>query len=441
LRSQKSREQNQTNLLARLVSPLDTLFTAIGKRVEKRRRTSTSWFTGQDFTDLPGLVARLRPGAPPDPLSQWLYDNFSAPTRQLLSGPADESRLRGSLAADLNWLLERELYQPERFKQVELSEYLSDFITENPQGHTRIRLNRLLLEAAYPNQIRRSQGGVYPDREILTPTPEESRRAIDDYMADFQRRMQAKQLKPGEDFKIINNRIQISGQVSVMQINALLTKLIFDQNPKNEFYVEESFPLEWMFPYLTPFGIIMKINRQPLPELTEEIVRQDHEFWSQYASRLAGNWITYDTPVQAVCDFVERVYLRGDLRDFRGDRKFIRDDDAQKAFSKLRSSIAGVYAWRVGQSKTVPEQQRMLKEADFAFRQAFCFCPYSSEALSRYAQLLAVTGRIDDALRLTRTCYRFDPENKGVRDMISQLEGMRPRQASAGPLEMPLAPK
>jgi hypothetical protein len=476
-RSQKEREQNRpTNLLARLVSPLDMLFTAIGEHVEKRRRTSTSWFTGQDFTDLPGLVARLRPGSPPDPLSQWLYENFSAQTRQLLSGPADESRLRRSLATDLNRLLGRELevkrlltrktmekqvmdqalaarasakkrersqalaqeiaglsrmdplYQPERFQPVELSEYLTDFILENPQGHTRIRLNRLLLEAAYPKQIRRSQGGVYPDREISTPTPDDSRRAIDEYMADFQRRMPANQLKPGEDFKIINNRIQISGQVSVMQINALLTKLIFDQNPKNEFYVEESFPLDWMYPYLTPFGIIMKIHRQPLPELTEEIVRQDHEFWSQYSSRLAGNWITYDTPVQAVCDFVERVYLRGDFRDFRGDRKFIRDDDAQKAFSKLRSSIAGVYAWRVGQSKTVLEQQRMLKEADFAFRQAFCFCPYSSEALVRYVQLLANTGRIDDALRLARTCYRFDPENKGVRDMISQLEGLRPGQ-------------
>ena len=68
--------------------------------------------------------------------------------------------------------------------------------------------------------------------------------------------------------------MQIGGQVSVMNINGLLTKVIFDHNPKNEFFVEESFPLKWMYPHLTPFGIIMKINRQPLPELTEEVVRQ-----------------------------------------------------------------------------------------------------------------------------------------------------------------------
>src|SRR5258706_10719885 len=50
-----------------------------------------------------------------------------------------------------------------------------------------------------------------------------------------------------------------------------LFRSIFDHNPKNEFFVEESFPLDWMYPHLTPFGIIMKINRQPLPELTEDI--------------------------------------------------------------------------------------------------------------------------------------------------------------------------
>src|SRR5207248_4552977 len=66
------------------------------------------------------------------------------------------------------------LYQPDRFKQVELSDYLKDFIKENPQGHTRVRLNRLLLEAAYPKEIAATIGGVYPDREIYTPTPDDS---------------------------------------------------------------------------------------------------------------------------------------------------------------------------------------------------------------------------------------------------------------------------
>ncbi len=37
-------KDNQTNFLARCVEPLDRFFTRLGQRIEKRRRTSTSWF-------------------------------------------------------------------------------------------------------------------------------------------------------------------------------------------------------------------------------------------------------------------------------------------------------------------------------------------------------------------------------------------------------------
>ena len=48
-----------------------------------------------------------------------------------------------------------------------------------------------------------------------------------------------------------------------------------------------------------------------------------------------------------------------------------------------------MYAWRVSDpdNKDPVAQQRMIKEADFAFRQAFAFCPYSPEAVFRYVNL------------------------------------------------------
>src|SRR5205085_3349715 len=141
----------------------------------------------------------------------------------------------------------------------------------------------------------------------------------------------------------------------------LLTKVIFDANPTNEFYVEESFPLDWMFPYLTPAGIIMKINREPVPEFTEEMLVKDHEFWSKYSERFIGNWITYDTPVKDICDFSERVFLRREFKGFKGDPKFIRDDNGQKAFSKLRSAIGGLYFWRIAQTRNSVESARLFK--------------------------------------------------------------------------------
>ena len=114
LRTALKDKEYQTNLLARAVAPLDRFFTGLGARVEKRRRTYTSWFADKDFIDLPAFTARLRPGPQQDPLSKYLYENLSPETQQLLAGQGNEARLRRSLAEDLNGLLERELKIKER---------------------------------------------------------------------------------------------------------------------------------------------------------------------------------------------------------------------------------------------------------------------------------------------------------------------------------------
>ncbi len=450
-RSTEERQKNtRTNFVARSVEPLDRFFTRLGAQVEKRRRTFTSWFSEKDFLDLAAFAARLRPAAGQDAVSRFLSEGLSPETRSALAGPAN-ARLRKLLARDLNVILERELktkrqslYEPERFSRVHLSEYLQDFIKQNPQSDTRIRLNRLLLEAAYPGELAGSLGGVYPDREIYTPSPADLNRCYDEYMLDLQRRYRLNQLKPGENVSVdAEGRMSIGGTVAVMGINGLLTKVIFDHNPKNEFFVEESFPLDWMYPYLTPYGVIMKINRNPVTEFTEEIVRKDHEFWSQYSQRLVGNWIGYDTTIKEITDWVQQVYLRRNFRGFKGDRRFIRDDQAQKSFSKLRSSIGGIYIWRMNNAKPgTPEHRRLVKEVDFAFRQSFAFCPYSPEAVFRYVtQFLVPQQRLDDAILIATTCQKLDPYNSSVNDLVERLNDLKKQQAQLNPtsLEQALA--
>ena len=318
-------------------------------------------------------------------------------------------------------------------------------LLKDPEGRTNklarafAPLDRAMTNFGWRVEQRRRKEGVYPPKEIHTPSGEDNQIAFNNYIADVQQRLQhdmsnptaPRQIKPGEDVKIIDNRVQVQGQVAVMAINGLLTKVIFDKNPDHEFYVEESFPLDWMYPYLEPFGIIMKINRQPLAELDEEKMNRDHEYWSRYSERLIGNWITYDTPIKEICDFAERVYRRKNYEGFQGDRKFIRDDNAQKAFSKLRSSIGGIYAWRVNNSRTPQEQQRALREADFAFKQAFGFCPFSPEAVYRYVNLLVSTGRTDDALLVAETCLKNDEENMAVRKLVADLKSIKAGAAAA----------
>ena len=144
---------------------------------------------------------------------------------------------------------QHQLYDAERFQGVKLSDGTDKLLQQNPASYTLIRLDRLLLEDAYP-ELAKSIGGVYPDREILTPSNEDSQRAFQEYLGDAQRRLdhdkkapnEPRQIKPGEDVRVIDNRVQVSGQVAVMAINGLLTKVIFDKNPNHEFYVEESFP-------------------------------------------------------------------------------------------------------------------------------------------------------------------------------------------------------
>jgi hypothetical protein len=271
--------------------------------------------------------------------------------------------------------------------------------------------------------------GAYLSKEIITATPEDSQKAFQDYIQDAQRRLQhdmthpnePKQIKPGEDVRVVDNRISVSGQVAVMAINGLLTKVIFDKNPTNEFYVEESFPLDWMFPHLTPYGIIMKINRNPVPEITDEIVRKDHEFWSKYSERLVGNWITYDTPVKEICDFADKTYVHRNFQGFKGRPEFVRDDNAQKAFSKLRSAIGGLYFWHVQTSHNQVENARCLKEAEFALKQAFAFCPYSPEAVYKYVTLLVNLGRAADAELIVRTSMKFDPDNPSMEALLANV--------------------
>jgi tetratricopeptide (TPR) repeat protein len=194
-----------------------------------------------------------------------------------------------------------------------------------------------------------------------------------------------------------------------------------------------------------PFGIIMKLNRNPLPELSDDVFKKDHEFWSEYSKRFIGDWITYDTTVQQIADFAEEVYLHGNFSGFKGDRKFVRDDDGQKAFSKLRSSQAGVYAWRLNsqclpeyRQKTEAAQMALIRETDFAFKQAFAFCPYSPEAVFRYINFLLQFNRLDDALIVAKTYLKFDPYNGQAADLVKNLSDAKTRTAEQTQLEMQL---
>ena len=243
---------------------------------------------------------------------------------------------------------------------------------------------------------------MYPKEGIWVPSEQDTQRAFQEYVADVQaRQARGEHLSADEQVSIEGGSVQVRGVAGVMNINGILTRWIFEHNrDKHPFYVEESYVIGWMYPYLTPAGIIMKINHDPLPGPDK-----DPELWKQIVSRDRAYW--------------DKLCAELDARP-----EFHRDSDAQKTFSKLRSAIGGVYAFR-----------HLTEDATYAYQQARKLCPESPEANFRLAQLYMELGRPDDALKVLQELQQLDPLNGKITGAINQIIGMKQAPQEIAQLE------
>jgi hypothetical protein len=127
------------------------------------------------------------------------------------------------------------------------------------------------------------------------------------------------------------------------------------------------------------------------------------------------------------------VQLKRNFSGFKGDPQFVQNDYAREMFSKFRSSIAGVYAWRCSaqcppeyRQKTPAVQAALIRETDFAYRQAWALCPYSPEAVYRYVNFLTGRNRTSDALLIAETTAEFPSrpgfDAKQMQSLVDQLK-------------------
>src|SRR5207249_9270927 len=108
-----------------------------------------------------------------------------------------------------------------------------------------------------------------------------------------------------------------------------------------------------------PHGRIFKVNDQPLPALSDKIVEQDHDYWRRAVRPMIGDWLTDETSVEQVAAFAKKTFGKQDFNGFTGDPPFIKNAYSHKMFSKLRSSLAGLYAWRMQHTASATEKERM----------------------------------------------------------------------------------
>lgn len=208
---------------------------------------------------------------------------------------------------------------------------------------------------------------LYGD-QLWIPTPADSESAFSEFVAD----VNAGRRQANSDIVVENGRVQIVGALGVMEINGILCRQIFERNKRwHDFYVEESYVIPWMYPYLTPHGLIMKINSERTP-LSAANTEDDMDFWDWYVRRMTT------------------------------DGKYRRDIVAQKSFSKLRSAIAGLYMNR-----------GRIREAERAYNDARVLYPVSPEATFRYVQdILMRQRRYAEAMEAIGYFCEKDPNNE-----------------------------
>ena len=218
---------------------------------------------------------------------------------------------------------------------------------------------------------------------IWLPAQEDSNAAFKQYVDD----VKEGRIPAGADVKIEDGKVSVQGVAGVMQINGILARMIFDRNKDaHPFFVEESYVLPWMYPYLEPFGLILKLHAEPVPELAPETIARDRRFWDETEAKLMA------------------------MPGFAGNAA------ARKLFSKLRSAGAGMYEYR-----------KLDAEAETAFRQAIRLCPTSPEANFRLADMLAARQRLDEAIAVMENLQAVCPPEQAERaaSYLQQLKNKR----------------
>jgi tetratricopeptide (TPR) repeat protein len=223
----------------------------------------------------------------------------------------------------------------------------------------------------------------YPQMPIYLPGQQDSNKAFQQYIED----VRANRIFSGRNFKIIKGLISGPGVSGVMCINGILARWIFDHNKEqHSFYVEESYVIPWMYPHLRPAGIILKLEKQPLPSPEENPV-----LWQAILTRDQAYWDKLTAELLARADFH-------------------RNEAAQKCFSKLRVAIARVYAFR-----------ELNVEAENVLQQALQLWPQSPDASFQLAALYLGQYRYRMARSVIETYLKLDPTNQQARDLLETI--------------------
>lgn len=208
---------------------------------------------------------------------------------------------------------------------------------------------------------------TYPPEYLTLPHREEIMSLFNTLMAKYQQ----------------NPATTPNPQSDPVALNSAVGEWIFlhnrdkkDGTPRH-FYVEESFPMEWSYPYAIPHGLCYEINHDKLDALPQGTAEKDLAWWDDYIKKL-----------ESVNGFWD-------------------DGPAQHSFAKLRNTGGNIYAYR-----------NMLPEAERAYRQALYLWPGNTETTGNMVNLLTREQRYKDAYDLVAGYLPLDPNSKVLKRLL-----------------------
>lgn len=251
--------------------------------------------------------------------------------------------------------------------------WVPTLLNETTEGEKHIVLTQnALADGTYLEYVR----FLYGDR-FLALSSDDSQRAFSDYIADARKRLahdeqfpnEPKQVRPGEDIKNVDNRITVSGQVAVMDINERLLRMMMDKNPELSFALQESFPLKGTYSDAAPLGPIMELRAQDQSGMTPERASESVAYWKHIA---------------------EQMEASADAEN---------QDTPQKSFSKLAVGQANLFA-----------ERGLSEQAEQTYRIALEMRGNNTDAAVGLASLMERIGRTAEAKALLDQFARDYPK-------------------------------
>jgi hypothetical protein len=269
--------------------------------------------------------------------------------------------------------------------------------TSESENHVVITQNGL-ADNTYMDYLR----FIYGDR-LNFPTQEQVQSsAFEGYVADYQKRLahdqqfpdEPKQVLPGERvgsddgglwktvIKQGEQSIQVSGQVSCMMINERILQMILQANPDAPFGLEESFPLKSTYAEAAPLGPIMEL-RAPDGQnaLSADTASASVAYWQDRVQQLLADPAAADSP------------------------------DWLRAYSKLTDAQANLFA-----------THGLNTQAEQAFRLSLRICPYATDAVFGYVDLLMGQNRAEDASAVAQSAAKADPNSQVLQNLLGRLQ-------------------